>query len=86
MVKPDLSNVPDKELVDKESSQLPNKIELTEEEYEEIEDEILLEIALNRLENSDPSTWSSWEDVLLKFGYTEDDFGEWTEEDEADLE
>lgn len=43
---------------------------------EEINDARLLELAIDRWENTDPSTWISGEEVFQKLGITEEDLAD----------
>ena len=50
--------------------------ELYLELKEEINDARLLELAIDRWENTDPSTWISGEEVFQKLGITEEDLAD----------
>lgn len=50
---------------------------LTPEQLEELEDEILLEMAEERMKNTDPSTWISQEEMWAEMGITEEDLEGW---------
>lgn len=52
---------------------------ITSEQLEELEDEILLEMAEERMKNSDPSTWISFEQILAEDGLTVEDLQDFDE-------
>lgn len=51
--------------------------QLTPEQLEELENEVLLEMAMERTKNYDPSTTISFDEMLSRLGLTEDDLEGW---------